>query len=425
MHIFANLYIPRIVWHLIFMVISVVVIQGFSAIFSSVILAISSFKFPLWLGIYRRSRLQTLKDTSNLAPKAVAKLTEVGSTTTLEEFRYQVRLGCGKHYSQWVYFLLPFYVDLKIWWGALSIVFGLVVGYGVLFVVFKCRQRFKKHRVYVAAFAALFLSILSALFFTRGMYIVQEGWNRDIGDPRVVYTLSFFLFLIGCFIIHGLKYYEQKTLVDEEEDTEDTVRLFKDDTIREEETTDGLLNGGTEPHVDEDGEVLEPPNSNSDLEEPLLNSEESSSQPTLMDRYSSLTSGEEEGDFFGSVYFNRVKVRSSIAPQMIYKDISSKQEGNAQKLYQRIWYKLPFKPAWELFVWGSMNTTGCCRKSSGFSDFSCLRKLWYVLARTLKICINLLCLYVAIIACGATIQRNITKTRLPYSFEHTYSKFYT
>ena len=88
-----------------------VVIQGFSAIFSSVILAISSFKFPLWLGVYRRSKLQTLKDTSNLAPKAVAELTEEGSTTTLEEFRYQVRLGCGKHYSQWVYFLLPFYVD--------------------------------------------------------------------------------------------------------------------------------------------------------------------------------------------------------------------------------------------------------------------------------------------------------------------------
>ena len=141
-----------------------------------------------------------------------------------------------------------------------------------------------------------------------------------------------------------------------------------------------------------------------------------------MDRYSSLTSGEEEGDFFGSVYFNRVKV-GSIAPRKIYKDLSE-QEGNAQKLYQRIWYKLPFKPAWELFVWGSMNTTGCCRKASGFRDLSCFHKLWYVLARTLKLCINLLCLYVAIIACGATIQRNITQTRLPYSFEHTYSKFH-
>ena len=403
------------------MVFSVVVIQGFSAIFSSVILAISSFKFPLWLGIYRRSKLQTFKDTSSLAPKAVAKLTEEGSTTTLEEFRYQVRLGCGKHYSQWVYFLLPFYVDLKIWWGALSILFGLIGGYGVLFVVYKCRQRFKKHRVYVAAFAALFLSILSSLFFTRGMYIVQEGWNREFGDPRVVYTLSFFLFLIGCVLIHGLRYYEQKTFqVDEEEDTEDVpVHLFEVDTIRKQETTNSLLDGGTEPHVDEDGEVLEPP---SPLEEPLLNSEESSSQPKVMERYSSLTS-EEEGDFFGSVYFNRVKVRS-IAPQKIYKDIAAnEQEDNAQKLYQRIWCKLPFKPAWELFVWGSMNTTGCCRKSSGFSDFSCFHKLWFVVARTLKICINLLCLYVAIIACGATIQRNVTKTRLPYSIDHTYSKF--
>lgn len=398
-----------------------VVIQGFSAIFSSVILAISSFKFPLWLGIYRRSKLTTLKDTSNLAPKAVAELTEEGSTTTLEEFRYQVRLGCGKHYSQWVYFLLPFYVDLKIWWGALSIVLGLIAGYGVLFVVYKCRQRFKKHRVYVAAFAAQFLSVWSALFFTWGMYIVQEGWNREIGDPTVVYTLSFFLFLIGCLIIHGLKYYEQKTLDDEEEDTEDSARLFEDDTVRKKETTNGLLDGGTaEQNVDEDGEVEFP--SDLELEEPLLN-ETTSSQPKLMERYSSLNSTE-EGDFFGSVYFNRVKVRS-IAPRQIYKDISANESSNDQKLYRRIWYKLPFKPAWELFVWGSMNTTGCCRKSSGFSDFSSgFHKLWYVLARTLKICINLLCLYVAIIACGATIQRNITKTRLPASFEHTYSKFY-
>ena len=199
----------------------------------------------------------------------------------------------------------------------------------------------------------------------------------------------------------------------EDTDTEDVpVHLFEVDTIRKEETTNSLLDGGTEPS-------LEPP---SPLEEPLLNSEESSSQPKVMERYSSLTS-EEEGDFFGSVYFNRVKVRS-IAPQKIYKDIAAnEQEDNAQKLYQRIWYKLPFKPAWELFVWGSMNTTGCCRKDSGFSDFSCFHKLWFVVARTLKICINLLCLYVAIIACGATIQRSVTKTRLPYSIDHTYSKF--
>lgn len=130
---------------------------------------------PLFqLGVYRKSKLSVLKDTSDLAPQAVQDLTTEGST--LKSFRYQVRMGVGKHFSQWMYFLLPFYVDLKIWWALLSVAIGWVFGYLVLFVVFKCRQRFKKHRERVAICAGIFLSVISALCFTRGMYIVQEGW---------------------------------------------------------------------------------------------------------------------------------------------------------------------------------------------------------------------------------------------------------
>lgn len=131
---------------------------------------------PLFqLGVYRKSKLKSLKDTSDLAPQAVQDLTTTEGST-LKSFRYQVRLGVGKHFSQWIYFMLPFYVDLKIWWALLSIVVGWAFGYLVLFVVFKCRQRYKKHKERVAICAGIFLSVISALCFTRGMYIVQEGW---------------------------------------------------------------------------------------------------------------------------------------------------------------------------------------------------------------------------------------------------------
>ena len=140
------------------------------------------FHATFQLGVYRKSKLAVLKDTSDLAPQAVQDLTTEGST--LKSFRYQVRMGVGKHFSQWMYFLLPFYVDLKIWWALLSVAIGWVFGYLVLFVVFKCRQRFKKHRERVAICAGIFLSVISALCFTRGMYIVQEGWvSFVIIDP--------------------------------------------------------------------------------------------------------------------------------------------------------------------------------------------------------------------------------------------------
>jgi len=139
--------------------------------------------FHFQLGVYRNSKLAVLRDTSDLAPQAVQDLTTTEGST-LKSFRYQVRLGVGKHFSQWMYFLLPFYVSLKIWWALFSILIGLVSGHAILLVVFKCRQRYKKHRERVAICAGIFLSVISAMCFTRGMYIVQEGWvSFVIIDP--------------------------------------------------------------------------------------------------------------------------------------------------------------------------------------------------------------------------------------------------
>ena len=128
---------------------SLLVIWGISSMVSAAILALAGLKIPMWvsitccvmlecigsiqtnkkhlivcrlnilfvplhqLGFYKKSpHLQFLKDTSNRASQAVHDLTIEGSTLT--SFRYQARLGVGKHTTQFVFFLLPFYTDLKV-----------------------------------------------------------------------------------------------------------------------------------------------------------------------------------------------------------------------------------------------------------------------------------------------------------------------
>ena len=122
--------------------------------------------------------MHVLRDTSNLAPAAVEDLTTEGGSLT--DFRYRVRLGVGKHLSQFVWFLLPFYVNLKPYAYLLSLLIGVVFGHLFLFVVFKCRIRFQAHRGRVAAVAAVFMSIVSALVFTAGMYVVEQGWVSSV-----------------------------------------------------------------------------------------------------------------------------------------------------------------------------------------------------------------------------------------------------
>lgn len=215
---------------------SVVVIQGFSVIASAGITAVAALKIPEWvsvtcaiseqvlfsliylhcrlraniqffnhtrqLGHYRKSGFSTLKDVSDLAPQAVQDLTTEGST--LKSFRYQVRLGVGKHFSQFVYFFLPFYVDLKIWWYLGSIVIGLIFGHLYLFVVFKCRQRFNAHRGRVSVGASIFLSLCSAGIFTRGMQIVQDGWVSKM--LLIIFQLDspLIFFHLICFVACSL-----------------------------------------------------------------------------------------------------------------------------------------------------------------------------------------------------------------------------
>jgi len=152
------------------------VIWGFSLMCSALILAVAGLKIPEWLGFYRKSQLKTIRDTSGYAEKAVEELSADGGT--IAAFRYQVRLGIGKHFSQFAWFLLPFYTNLKVWFYLLSILIGFVIGQLFIFIVFKCRQRFRQRRGLVALGASAVVALGSAASFVRGVDIVNKGWVR-------------------------------------------------------------------------------------------------------------------------------------------------------------------------------------------------------------------------------------------------------
>jgi apolipoprotein N-acyltransferase len=123
------------------------------------------------------SQFKTIRDTSGFAAKAVEDLFSEGST--IAAFRYQARLGVGKHFTQFFWLLLPFYVNLKFWFYLLSVFVGFVIGQLFIFIVFKCRERFKRRRRSVAIGASAVVAIGSAIAFTRGVEIVNIGWVRS------------------------------------------------------------------------------------------------------------------------------------------------------------------------------------------------------------------------------------------------------
>ena len=137
----------------------VYIIWGVSAITSAFILAVGGLKIPQWMGYYHKSNLQFLTDTSGRAPSAVRTLQNEGSQITTD-FQYKVRLGIGKHFNSFICYLLPFYVNLKVWALFISITVGIAFGLVYLFVLHKCKQRYDMHLGRVAMGASLFLCIV-------------------------------------------------------------------------------------------------------------------------------------------------------------------------------------------------------------------------------------------------------------------------
>ncbi len=228
----------------------VLVIWGFSLVSSAVILAVAGLKIPEWLGYYRKSQLKTIRDTSGFASQAVDDFIEQDST--IAAFRYQVRLGVGKHFTQFVWFLLPFYVALKFWFYLLSVFVGFLFGQLYLYVVFKCRKRFRHNRGRVAMGASAVIAICSSICFMIGVWIVDSAWGIHIGKENILLPVAFFVWLGFCGLFEGVKYYEHRKLSTEEEND---AQLFED-TVRDDPQDFGT--GAEEPKsptVEDDGAV--------------------------------------------------------------------------------------------------------------------------------------------------------------------------
>jgi len=114
----------------------------------------------------------------------------------------------------------------------------------------------------------------------------------------------------------------------------------------------------------------------------------------------------------------------SVTPQAIYKRLTLPEQRN-KKWYARIWHHLPFRPWWDLSMMGWRSTLSCCScrsgESSDFQSMPCFHKLWFIISRTLTLCLNLMAIYVTIICCGATYQIKRTKAKLPYVNETLYA----
>lgn len=108
-------------------------------------------------------------------------------------------------------------------------------------------------------------------------------------------------------------------------------------------------------------------------------------------------------------------VDDDMTPEQMYKAFVAMEEGGTRKWYHCMWQSLPLQPIWDLSKITCHNScTCCCNKDAKFKKNSRCAKIWIVLRKTIAVAINLLALYVTIVACGATIQIRRTKIKLPY-----------
>jgi hypothetical protein len=143
------------------------------------------------MGFYRKSNFNFLSDTSKFAPRAV--IDHVFEGTSLASFRYQVRLGVGKHTNKFVLALLPFYVNLKVYSFFISLMVGLVSACLYQYMIFRLRQRFTNRRRErtLAIGASAVLLFTSSAVFTIGIYFIDTVWVSRSLDRAFVWPVCF------------------------------------------------------------------------------------------------------------------------------------------------------------------------------------------------------------------------------------------
>eukprot|EP00986_Skeletonema_menzelii_P009577 scaffold4385_cov162-Skeletonema_menzelii.AAC.5 len=341
-----------------------------------------------------KSQLKTIRDTSGFASNAVRDWTD--QDCTISAFRYQVRLGVGKHFTQFVWFLLPFYVALKFWWFLLSIFIGFVGGQLFLYVVFKCRKR--------------------SICFMFGVWIVNSAWGISIGTEHIALPIAFLAWLAMCGLFHGLKYCEHRKHSMEEMDDqlfEETAHEKPQDAVAADETAmpSESINSSDRRHV--------------------------------MHKDSTNAAG--HGYFYQTAhtrtfylpryvaYFDRVQKpnlaapsgdnndASELSPRDVYKSIAEAEDAGI-KWYNRLWRFLPFVSYWGLLLVGVRDIICCSKKDkdenrqtvSGFQSMSACHKSWFAVAKIIKLAVNAAAIFLAVFAMGASLQATVSKEKAPF-----------
>lgn len=107
--------------------------------------------------------------------------------------------------------------------------------------------------------------------------------------------------------------------------------------------------------------------------------------------------------------------------KQIYNRISASEEINV-KGYHHLWRKLPLLPAWHIFQHRNYLLFSWCRKDSEFFAEPCHIMSWHFVVNFLRILGKALALFVTIVACGATYQTKVAKSKFEESFEISYGK---
>ena len=116
----------------------------------------------------------------------------VDGTASLSEFRYQVRLGVGKHTFTFLIPLLPFYISFKPWYLLFSIFIGLTCGHLYQFIVLKCRKKFKKNVKKVVFGASIVAILLGSVAFASGISFMDTVWNWYVYLSKIYFTVLYY-----------------------------------------------------------------------------------------------------------------------------------------------------------------------------------------------------------------------------------------
>ena len=140
-----------------------------------------------------------------------------------------------------------------------------------------------------------------------------------------------------------------------------------------------------------------------------------------------------------AAYFGRIKRLSLAAssgdnndtnelmPRDLYKSIAAAEDLDAGiKWYNRLWRFLPFMSYWGLLLVGSRDMVCCNREkieddnrqtTSGFESMSTCNKTWFVVAKIIKLVVNAAAIFLAVFACGASVQATVSKAKAPFVYE--------